>query len=297
MSDPSAADVGAPTVAPEETPKKDMREQPLERKGAAGTAPAAAERSSAIEPGPAFEVRVFPIFVVILLAVFLQKVFLPSLITDFLSVRVRLPLFGARLPQEFANSAVMLALALAAIWLLKRRVAADYGLHWPRERTYLVPALLWGLGLGVAMAAIDYAVHLSALTPFTLNFPLTRSNLIGWIWYQSAFVGPSEEITYRALLVTYLATAMPGKLRFRGYDMNVAGLVVAAILVLIDSVSTFITQPFALGLAREVCIFLIGSVCAYWLEKSKSVVAPIVGHSIAAGLNQAIVLAAVMRWG
>src|SRR3990172_2590990 len=68
---------------------------------------------------------------------------------------------GPLLPWLYLQHGWQLVLALIAIAFLKRRlVPADYGLHWPRGRTYLWPALLWGAFFGVLMTVVDYAPQL-----------------------------------------------------------------------------------------------------------------------------------------
>src|SRR5271169_321735 len=49
---------------------------------------------------------------------------------------------GPTLPWLYAHHAFQLLLALIAIAIVKRFVPADYGLHWPRGRTYIGSALL-----------------------------------------------------------------------------------------------------------------------------------------------------------
>ncbi|MDE2464941.1 MAG: CPBP family intramembrane metalloprotease [Alphaproteobacteria bacterium] len=92
-------------------------------------------------------------------------------------------------------------------------------------------------------------------------------------------MGPTEEIPFRALLVTYLAVTMPGKLRLGRFSMNWAGILVAVIFALLHAES-FFSGPWSLALAQQVYAFVLGVLYAYWLEKSGSVLAPIVGHNL-----------------
>jgi hypothetical protein len=45
-----------------------------------------------------------------------------------------------------------------------------------------------------------------------------------------------------------------------------------------------------MALGQQIYAFMLGVLYAYWLEKSQSVVAPIVGHNISDGVEYAIVL-------
>ena len=187
---------------------------------------------------------------------------------------------GPTLPWLYMQHGLQLLLALIVIAVLKfRLVPADYGLHWPRGKTYIWPAILWGGFFGVLMTVVDYAPQLMAHTRPNPGFPLTPANIWGWLFFEGAYVGPTEEIPFRALLVTYLATTMPGKLHIGRFNMNWAGVIVALIFALLHA-NNFDSRHWPEALGQQIYAFALGVLYAYWLEKSKSVVAPIVGHNI-----------------
>lgn len=187
---------------------------------------------------------------------------------------------GPVLQWLYVQHTFQLVLALIVIAFLKRRlVPADYGLHWPRGRTYIWPALLWGVFFGVLMTVVDYAPQLLTHTRPDPGFPLTRGNIWGWSFFEGVYVGPTEEIPFRALLVTYLAASMPGKLRLGRFRMDWAGIIVAVIFALLHATS-FATRHWVEALGQQCYAFALGVLYAYWLEKSKSIVAPIVGHNV-----------------
>ncbi|MGA7712982.1 MAG: CPBP family intramembrane glutamic endopeptidase [Rhizomicrobium sp.] len=169
----------------------------------------------------------------------------------------------------------LIVIAVLKFWL----VPADYGLHWPRGKTYIWSAVLWGAFFGVLMTVVDYAPQLIAHTKPNPGFPLTPGNIRGWTFFEGIYVGPTEEVPFRALLVTYLATTMPGKLHIGRFNMNWAGVVVALIFALAHA-SSFDTRNWAEALGQQIYAFALGVLYAYWLEKSKSVVAPIIGHNV-----------------
>ena len=69
---------------------------------------------------------------------------------------------GPTLPWLYMQHGMQLLIALVAIAIVKRRVPADYGLHWPRGKTYIGPAVLWGALFGVIMTLVDCAPQLIA---------------------------------------------------------------------------------------------------------------------------------------
>ena len=104
----------------------------------------------------------------------------------------------------FIQHGFQLLLALIAIAVLKFWLApADYGLYWPRGKSYILPALLWGLGLAIAVNAgnswLDSLLHVSQATS---DITYTHRTVWGWATFEGLYVGPTEEIPFRALLVT-----------------------------------------------------------------------------------------------
>ena len=194
---------------------------------------------------------------------------------------------GPTLPWLYAQHGLQLLLALIAIAIVRRFVPADYGLHWPRGKTYIGAAVGWGILFGVLMTLIDYAPQLLAHTKPDPGFALTPANVCGWLFFEGVYVGPTEEIPFRALLVTYLAATMPGTLRVGRFEMNWAGVIVALLFALLHA-ANFSLRAWPQALGQQVYAFALGVLYAYWLEKSKSIVAPIIGHNLSDGVEYAI---------
>jgi hypothetical protein len=127
---------------------------------------------------------------------------------------------GPILPWLYMQHGVGLLVALVAIAIMRRFVPADYGLHLPRGKSYVGAAILWGAFFGVLMTVVDYAPQLIAHTKPHLTYTLSSANVTGWLFFEGVYVGPTEEIPFRALLVTYLAATMPGTLRLGRFRMN-----------------------------------------------------------------------------
>lgn len=242
---------------------------------------------------PPFRLRLVPLLVVIGLTVI---VVFGSGMLAFLSAQ----LFHTALPQQslvkalYVQHSIQLVLGLIAIAVLKFRfVHADFGLHWPRGRTYIGSALAIGVLFGVLMTLVDYApeiiAHSFAHAGWPPGYPLGHGDVWRWIVF-GAYAGPTEEIPLRALLVTYLAATMPGKLRIGRFSMNWAGVIVAIIFALLHATS-FIVVSWPLALGQQIYAFAIAVLYAYWLEKSQSIVAPIIGHGLSDLVETLIVFA------
>ncbi|MDE2013787.1 MAG: CPBP family intramembrane metalloprotease [Alphaproteobacteria bacterium] len=233
------------------------------------------ELSLGAEP---FRIRILPIIVVIVLGMGIPVLAAMSAYT--LIVKLHLSVKpGDNYAWLFIHHGFQLLLALIAIAILKRLVPADYGLHLPRGKSYLGPAILWGLAFGLLMTLCDYFPVLLAHSAPQLDYPLTTQNVTGWLAFEGLYVGPTEEIPFRALLVSFLAATMPGRVRAFGYTMNAAGVLVALIFALAH-VSSFWTEAWPLALAQQAYAFALGVLYAYWLEKSGSVLAPAIGHNV-----------------
>jgi uncharacterized protein len=188
----------------------------------------------------------------------------------------------------YIQHAGQFGLSLLAIWILKKwLVPADYGLHWPRHKTYILPAVLWGIFFGVLMTVVDFTPQILAHTKPVLGYPLTTANVTGWLFFEWAFVGPTEEVPFRALLVTYLIATMPGKFRVGRFEMSWAGVLIAVLFALLHA-TNFATRPWPQALGQQVYAVALGVLYAYWQEKSRSVVAPSVSHNVSDGLESAI---------
>jgi len=242
--------------------------------------------SSAALGHVSFRPKPVPIAVTALLGFGLP--YLAAYVAYFVSLHFPTPSpMGPTLPWLYAQHTIQLALGLIAIAAVKFLVPADYGLHLPREKTYVRAAILWGVFFGVLMTVVDYAPHLLSGTKPDPGFALTPGNIGGWLAFEGIYVGPTEEIPFRALLVTYLATTMPGKLRLGHFEMNWAGIIVALIFALLHA-TNFSMRAWPMALGQQVYAFALGVLYAYWLEKSKSIVAPIVGHNVSDVVEYAI---------
>ncbi len=203
---------------------------------------------------------------------------------------------GPTLPWLYVHHAFQLLVALIAIRLIQRVRPFDAGLRLPAPgQRYLWPAIAWGLAFGVIMTIVDYAPDLLARRPPNLGFPLTRANIIGWTLFEGVYVGPTEEILFRSLLVGYLLAAMPGTFRCGRIRMSWAGVIVAAIFALAH-VENLIAHPSWAALGQQVYAFALGVLYAYWFEKSRSVLAAIVGHNVGDVAEYMIVFALHAIW-
>jgi hypothetical protein len=294
MSERSAADLR------EETPPKPKEAPPVSEPAKDASPPAEPLAKSApsepaqISAAPKFRLRPVPILVVVLLAVGLWQ--LSGLLIDFAADHIRLPaVHGSRLAYSYFQEGVQFVLALIAIVIARRVVPTNYGLQWPPGNSYVVPAIFWGLMAGLVMTMVDFAPQIVTHVAPKFDDALTRNNVLGWLFFQGVYSGIVEEVPYRALLVSYLSAVMPGKVHWRRFEMNGAGVVVAIILAL-PKFGYLITEPVLVAFGQVLYTFAFGVLLAYWLEKSKSVLAPIIGHNVAFLVRWTLMFAMIAAW-
>jgi membrane protease YdiL (CAAX protease family) len=243
-----------------------------------------------------FRLEVGPIATALLLGIAI--LLLSALSVDVVEHFTRLP-ERPQMPwiREFYEHVAQLAYALAAIAIIGKYRPADHGLHRPQGNSYVGAAIGWGLLFGVLMTFVDYWPQILAhKPPADKPYPLTVLNIAGWFSFEGVFAGPSEEVLFRGLLVTYLTQAMPGRVSFRGYAMNGAGIVVAVLFALAHF-GNFFTEPFLSALGQQFYAVALGVLYAYWFEKSRSLLAPIVGHNVSNVTEYVFIFAMVALWG
>lgn len=207
-----------------------------------------------------------------------------------------LPRFSGSLVYLYVHHAYQLVLGLIAIAALKRFVPADYGLHRPRGKSYVVAAMAWGVTFGAAMTLVDYMPEILAHRTPKLGYTLTPQTVAGWLFFEGVYVGPTEEIPFRSLLVTYLATMVPARLRLARLEMSWAGVIVAGLFALLHAFN-FYLRPWPEALGQQAYAFALGVFYAYWLEKSRSVLAPAIGHNVGDVVEYLILFIWVARSG
>jgi len=243
-------------------------------------------------PPEPFRLKAIPILITLFLGVgiLLLSAITVSVVEHFarLPERPQMPWIG-----DYYGHFAQLVYALLAIFWMKMRHAGDYGLHGPAGKSYVGAAIGWGLFFGVLMTLVDYWPQiLQFKPPADKPYPLTALNIAGWFSFEGIFVGPSEEVLFRGLLVTYLTRAMPGKIGLRRYEMNGAGVVVAVLFALAHF-GNFFTEPVYVAVGQQFYALALGILYAFWFEKSRSLLAPIVGHNVSDVTEYALIFAMV----
>jgi hypothetical protein len=182
-----------------------------------------------------------------------------------------------------------LVLALIAIAIARRILPnADFGLRWPRGRSYLGAAVFWGTAFGLIMLIADDWPALIHLQPPEVPEAATALNIAGWIGFELLWVGICEETLFRGLLLGILIALSPSKVRIGRTEFSTAGITVALLFALAH-VGNFATRPWYEALAQQIYAIALGIIYAWLRERSGSLVPAIVAHSLSDAVETALV--------
>jgi len=197
----------------------------------------------------------------------------------------------------FLNLAVLFqaALGLAGILIMRRLLPqADDHLRWPPGKSYVGLALAIGAGMGLVMLVADYWPELLARTPLNDSYTVTAFDAGGFL-FAMAITGLAEETIFRGLLVGLLVVLVPGRLRIGRLDLPVAGYAVALMFGLAHW-QTFTVDPLHLAIAQQIYAFAWGLAYVWLMERSRSLLAPMVAHGMGNFTEVAIVMLLGMLW-
>jgi membrane protease YdiL (CAAX protease family) len=172
----------------------------------------------------------------------------------------------------------MLAVALALIAIIKPGFDGNFGLTWPRGRSYIWTGIWIGALGGLLMLAVDHYPELLAHRPPHGPYSTKLDNMLPWLLMQGIFVGISEEIVFRSLFLGYLYARITRRVRIGPTDISAAGIFVALFFSLAHA-DTFWHTDFISALGQQIYAIGYGLLGAWLFEKSGSVVAPICAHN------------------
>lgn len=186
---------------------------------------------------------------------------------------------------------------LVALAVMRRVLPqADNHLRWPPARTYAGLAVAIGAAMGLVMLLADYWPQLLAHTApgggYDISSPV---QVAGWLGVMLA-AGPNEEIIFRGLLVGMLAVLVPGRLRIGKLDLPAAAYVVALLFGLAHY-DSFLRNPLHLAVAQQIYAFAWGLTYVWLMERSRSLLAPMIAHGLSDAVEVGAVMALMAAWG
>ena len=165
---------------------------------------------------------------------------------------------------------------------------ADAHLRWPPGRTLAGLGFVIGIGMGLVMLVTDYWPQLLLGEPFDTPYATNPVDATGWL-VSMAITGLAEETIFRGLLVGGLVLFVTGRVRAGRFDVSLAGVLVA-LLFCVAHWRTFIVDPLHMAVAQQSYAFAWGLVYVWLMERSKSLLAPIIAHGTGNALEVGLVM-------
>ena len=196
----------------------------------------------------------------------------------------------------FVFAAIMLQglAGLIGIGVMRKVLpTADGHVRWPPGRSYIGLAALIGVGMGLIMLVADYWPQLlGGVAPG--DYPTEPVLAAEWLLAMIT-TGLGEETIFRGLLVGMLVVLTPGRVRMGRFEIPVAGVLVA-VLFGVAHYDSFLRGPLNIAIAQQIYAFVWGLTYVWLMERSKSLVAPIVAHGVGNFVEVAIVMGLLVAW-
>lgn len=174
---------------------------------------------------------------------------------------------------------IQMLIAIAVIVALKKFILADFGFHLGEKKV----GMRYFLVFTAAIAGIALIYHILMYVtgqPPSYAFPLSTKNVLGSLCFQLFLSGTSEEILYRALPVTILQYVFVKNIQVKG-DITLE-VVLASILFTAAHIK-WTLFPFSIdaqNIFPLIYAFAMGILNGYVYQKSRSILYPMLMHSI-----------------
>lgn len=184
---------------------------------------------------------------------------------------------------------------LTAIAVMRRALPqAESNLRWPPRRSDVGLALAIGVAMALVMLVGGHWSELLTRTAPATEYEVTRVGVPGWLIAMFG-AGPCEEIVFRGVLVGMLTVLVPGRVRVGRLDLPFSGVVVA-VMFCAAHLQTFLVGPLYEAIVQQLCAFTFGLIYVWLMERSRSLLAPMIAHGVGDMLEAAAVMAMTAIW-
>ncbi|MDB5767136.1 MAG: hypothetical protein JWQ61_1950 [Collimonas fungivorans] len=188
-----------------------------------------------------------------------------------------------------------IAVGLMAVLVMRRYLPkADPYLRWPPQRSYAGLAVLIGIGMALLMLVADYWPQLLSRTAPQGGYEMTAIGIPGWLAVMFV-AGPNEEIIFRGVLVGMLTVLVPGRVRLARFEIPVSGVIVS-LLFGAAHYGSFFQDPLYQAIAQQLYAFLFGLTYVWLMERSRSLLAPMIAHGLGDLLEVGAVMLLSVAW-
>ena len=160
--------------------------------------------------------------------------------------------------------------------ILGKIYGLDFGFHWGDKLAgrritlkFFKYFTIYNIG------AFAFILLGNGFQPF--QFPLTGTNIIGYMSFQLFLSGPSEELIFRAFAITLFALILKSK-GFKGH-ISAANIVAAIVFAMAHMRFSFAPFEVSFVTMQLVLAFVLGIFYGICYEKSGSMYYPMIMHS------------------
>lgn len=190
---------------------------------------------------------------------------------------------------------LQIIVGLLAVAVMRRLLPqADANLRWPPGRSYARFAVAIGATMALIMLIADYWPQLLAREAPQTGYEITALGVPGWLAVMLA-AGPNEEILFRGVLVGMLIVLVPGRVRLGRFDLPIAGAVMG-VLFGAAHYRSFAVDPLHQAIAQQLYAFVFGLTYVWLMERSRSLLAPMIAHGLSDALEVAAVMVLTVIW-
>jgi uncharacterized protein len=189
------------------------------------------------------------------------------------------PLGGHALAHAVVHHAVQAALSLAVIGAFALRDSAvDCGLRLPRRRQDVGRAAAWSLLVAALFTLVRYVPNVVAGQAPEPDYPMSIGSFTGWVFFQGLYVGPTEEILFRSLVIGVLTRAALPRLPIHRTSLSGATLL-AAVIFAGAHYQAIGVAPWYVATFQMTYAVVLGVIYGHWFEKTRSVLVPALAHN------------------
>ena len=183
---------------------------------------------------------------------------------------------------------------LAVVVMRRVLPRADSHLRWPPGRSDVGLALAVGVAMALVMLVAGHGPELLTRTAPATEYDTTGLGVPGWLIAMLG-AGPCEEIVFRGVLVGMISALVPGRVRIGRLDLPFAGVVVA-VMFSAAHFQSFLVGPLYQAVVQQLCAFTFGLTYVWLMERSRSLLAPMIAHGVGDMLEVAAVMAMTAAW-
>jgi membrane protease YdiL (CAAX protease family) len=190
---------------------------------------------------------------------------------------------------------LQVAVGLLAVLAMRRLLPkADACLRWPPGRTDIGLAVFIGVVMALVMLVADYWPQLLSHGVPDGGYEMTPVGVPGWLAVEF-FAGPNEEIVFRGVLVGMLTVLVPGRVRVGRLDVPVSAVIVG-LLFGAAHYRSFWIDPLSQAIAQQIYAFAFGLTYVWLMERSRSLLAPMIAHGLGDLLEVGAVMLLTVPW-